>query len=86
MSSALRRKKKRSKWGADLEAEPIDSGLNIEGAALDAARIPADTDAAGPDPLSSNWRTANSHSDAPLDALQSQVRTHQAGLKLIGAF
>lgn len=86
MSSALGRKKKRSKWGADLEAEPSATGVSLEGEALDAARIPADSQASRPDPLSTNWRTAELHSDALPNTLQSPVSLQRAGLELIRAF
>ena len=86
MSGALRRKKKRSKWGADLEANPMEYGVGLVGEATDAAHFPAMRDVAGPDPVSGNWRTANLHGDTPQGGLQRQVRIRRTGLKLIGAF
>ena len=74
MSSALRRKKKRTKWGADLDAEISRSGVGLEGEAQDAPRIPIESQAAGVNPLSSNWEAADMSADPQSGAILGQVR------------
>lgn len=74
MSSALRRKKKRTKWGADLDAEVSGSGVGLEGEAQDAPRIPAESQAAGFNPLSSNWEAADITAETQSGAFLGQVR------------
>ena len=85
MSGALRRKKKKSRWGADLEAENGDAGVGSEKEALDAPRDLAESRDPGPDPASSNWRTAEETNADHTGALQSRVSTERTGLTLIGA-